>query len=74
MPKKTGFALQPPSKRLKGSRQGGLNAHKNGTAHEWTPEEAAVAGAKGGRALVKRKRDAELEALKSESGSSDTTA
>ena len=29
-------------------RKGGKEAHRRGTAHEWTPEEAAIAGRKGG--------------------------
>jgi general stress protein YciG len=28
--------------------QGGIAAHRKGTAHEWTPDEAKVAGRKGG--------------------------
>lgn len=28
--------------------RGGRNAHRNGTAHEWTVDEARVAGRKGG--------------------------
>lgn len=37
---------------------GGKAAHKKGTAHEWTSEEARLAGRKGGMASHRRKREA----------------
>lgn len=36
-------------KMLEIASKGGRAAHKAGTAHEWTKEEAKEAGAKGGR-------------------------
>jgi hypothetical protein len=38
-----------PDKRSEIARQGGYAAHEAGTAHEFSPEEARVAGAKGGQ-------------------------
>ena len=32
------------------ARKGGMAAHEKGTAHEWTSEEARMAGRKGGEA------------------------
>lgn len=46
--KAQGFASMTPSKRQAIARLGGIAAHKVGTAHEFTPEEARVAGRKGG--------------------------
>jgi general stress protein YciG len=37
-------------KRRQIASMGGKAAHKQGTAHQWTTEEARAAGAKGGRA------------------------
>jgi uncharacterized protein len=46
--------MDPEKQRVIASR-GGLAAHREGAAHEFTPEEAAEAGAKGG-AVVSRDR------------------
>lgn len=46
-----GFAAlkaRNPEKMLEIARKGGIAAHKAGTAHEWTSEEAIEAGRKGG--------------------------
>lgn len=45
---KRGFAAMAPEKQREISRMGGRRAHQLGTAHEWTPAEAAEAGRKGG--------------------------
>jgi hypothetical protein len=50
MTARRGFALLPTDVRVARARQGGVAAHVQGTAHEWTKAEAAVAGAKGGKA------------------------
>jgi general stress protein YciG len=59
---------QIPSKRPRGfaamdrklvsdiARKGGRAAHAAGTAHEFTPEEARLAGGKGGRAIHRNRR------------------
>lgn len=39
----------PKEKQREIARLGGKAAHKAGTAHKWTPEEAREAGRKGGR-------------------------
>lgn len=40
--------------------QGGKEGHRQGVAHEWTPEEARLAGRKGGMAFhaPRRKKEA----------------
>ena len=38
------------------ARKGGIAAHKKGTAHEFTSEEARVAGIKGGTISARNKR------------------
>jgi uncharacterized protein len=59
-PKRRGFAAMDPERVREFARRGGLAAHRAGTAHEFTPEEARVAGRKGGLALQasRRKTDA----------------
>jgi general stress protein YciG len=39
-----------PEKQREIARKGGRAAHKKGTAHQWTSEEARIAGRKGGEA------------------------
>ena len=43
-----GFRAMDPAKQREIASKGGRAAHKKGTAHEWTREEAALAGSKGG--------------------------
>lgn len=45
-----GFASMSPEKQREIASKGGKAAHKKGTAHQFTPEEAAAAGRKGGLA------------------------
>lgn len=45
-----GFASMSPEKQREIASKGGRAAHVKGTAHEWTPDEARVAGRKGGQA------------------------
>lgn len=45
-----GFAGMDPAAQREIARAGGRAAHQSGHAHEFTPEEAAEAGRKGGRA------------------------
>ena len=42
-----GFAHMDKDRQKAISRLGGIAVHKRGTGHEWTPEEASVAGKKG---------------------------
>lgn len=48
---KRGFAAMDPQKQREIASKGGRAAHEKGTAHEFTPEEARVAGRKGGEAV-----------------------
>jgi general stress protein YciG len=51
-----GFASMDPEKRKAISSKGGKAAHAAGTAHEFTSEEARVAGRKGGLASHAKRR------------------
>lgn len=55
--RRQGFAALSREQRTAIASQGGRKAQQLGTAHRWSPEEAAVAGRKGGLAS-KRARDA----------------
>jgi len=46
-----GFASMDGEKQRQIARLGGKAAHRQGTAHEFTPEEARAAGRKGGEAV-----------------------
>jgi general stress protein YciG len=48
-----------PAQRREAARKGGLTAHALGSAHKWTPDEARIAGRKGGRSssMARRIRD-----------------
>ena len=48
---KRGFAAMVPQKQREIARRGGQTAHRKGTAHEFTSEEARVAGRRGGKAV-----------------------
>lgn len=45
-----GFAAMDPEKQKAIASKGGKAAHAQGTAHQWTPAEAKIAGRKGGSA------------------------
>jgi len=60
MASKRGFACISPERRSEIARKGGKAAHKAGTAHRFSPEEAQAAGRKG--AAVRLARKAEREA------------
>jgi general stress protein YciG len=53
---KRGFASMDPARQREIASRGGRAAHAKGTAHEWSPDEARVAGRKGGE-VVSRDRD-----------------
>lgn len=46
-----GFAAMDPARLRKIAREGGLAAHAEGKAHQFTSEEARQAGKKGGRSV-----------------------
>ena len=50
-----GFASMDKSKQREIARKGGKAAHAKGTAHQWTKEEATLAGRKGGTETGRRK-------------------
>lgn len=53
---KRGLALMSPEKRREIASQGGKTAHVQGTAHEWTSEEARIAGQKGAKVSHRKKK------------------
>src|SRR5438128_6197352 len=58
---KRGFASMDAAKQREIASKGGKAAHEKGTAHEFTPDEARVAGRKGGEAVSQdRKHMAEI--------------
>ena len=65
---KRGFASMDPAKQREIASKGGRAAHSKGTAHEFTSDEARVAGRKGGEA-VSRDR-AHMSAIGREGGHS----
>lgn len=48
--KRRGFASMDPEKQRNIAQKGGKAAHEKGTAHQWTSDEARIAGRKGGEA------------------------
>lgn len=53
--RKCGFATMSPEKRREISSKGGVAAHANGKAHQFTVEEARENGRKGGIVSAKRR-------------------
>jgi hypothetical protein len=53
-----GFASMPESQRRAIAAMGGRMAHRKGTAHQWTEDEARLAGSKGGRMAQARRQQA----------------
>jgi uncharacterized protein len=51
-----GFASMEKTKQREIASKGGKAAHEQGTAHEWTREEAREAGRKGGAASHRNRR------------------
>jgi general stress protein YciG len=48
--RRRGFAAMDPKKQREIASKGGRAAHEHGSAHEWTSDEARMAGRKGGGA------------------------
>lgn len=65
---KRGFASMDANRQREIASKGGRAAHQKGTAHEWTSDEARVAGRKGGE-VVSRDR-AHMAAIGREGGES----
>jgi uncharacterized protein len=51
-----GFAAMDEGKQRQIASKGGKAAHEKGTAHEFTPEEARMAGKKGGEAVSRNRQ------------------
>lgn len=49
--KRSGFASMDPDKQREIASKGGKTAHRKGTAHQWTSQEATEAGRKGGQTV-----------------------
>ncbi len=60
--RRRGFAAMDPKKQREIASKGGRAAHLHRTAHEWTSDEARLAGRKGGASG----RHEEAEALSSQ--------
>jgi general stress protein YciG len=50
-----GFASMDRARQREIAKMGGRAAHKKGTAHEWTSDEARIAGRKGGHLSRERR-------------------
>lgn len=50
-----GFAAMSPERQREIASQGGRAAHQQGVAHEWSAEEARMAGKKGGQVSGKKR-------------------
>ena len=55
-PESRGFAAMDGGKQRQIASKGGKAAHEKGTAHEFTPEEARLAGKKGGEAVSRNRQ------------------
>jgi general stress protein YciG len=56
VPRKRGFAAMTKQQVSEIARKGGIAAHATGAAHEFSVEEARIAGRKGGKASSLNKR------------------
>jgi general stress protein YciG len=72
--KRRGFAAMDPRKVSEIASKGGKAAHRAGTAHEFTPEEAREAGRKGGYATHAKRKAASSSESVSPAAPSSTTA
>ena len=71
--KRRGFAAMDPEARSELASKGGKAAHAQGTAHEFTPDEAREAGRKGGLASHRRRRELEAAVTRGETESTAST-
>src|SRR5438270_4111256 len=56
--KRRGFSAMDENKKREIARKGGIAAHRKGTAHKFTSEEAREAGRKGGRSAHRQSQQA----------------
>ncbi len=73
-PRPRGFAAMDPAKVSEIARKGGKAAHAAGTAHEFSPDEARIAGKKGGLAPHSRRGTQKPEGEQSASAATDSAA
>jgi uncharacterized protein len=59
--KDRGFAGMSPERQREIASRGGKAAHKKGTAHEWSREEAQSAGRRGGLRSHENRKNRSLE-------------
>lgn len=60
-----GFAAMDPERQRQIASEGGRAAHRQGVAHEWSADEARLAGRKGGQnSKGSRNRNASREEMK----------
>jgi general stress protein YciG len=64
--RKRGFAAMDPERQKEIASKGGRAAHAKGTAHEWSRDQARIAGKKGG--VVVSKDRAHMSAIGREGG------
>ena len=55
--KRRGFASMSPEVVREIARKGGIACHVSKTGHEWTKEEASIAGRKGGKESGRRRNE-----------------
>ncbi len=55
-----GFASMDPAKQREIASMGGKKAHESGHAHEFTSEEAKIAGRKGGKSRGQRQAEEQM--------------
>lgn len=60
--RRRGFAVLPIAQRKAIASRGGKAAHDQGTAYEWTSEQARAAGRKGGLSKGRREMEKRLAA------------
>lgn len=71
---KRGFASMDKELHREIASQGGVAAHKAGTAHEFTTEEAKKAGRKGGKANAERLRAKKSTISRSDDGKAEVSS
>lgn len=69
-----GFGSMDKDKQRAIASEGGKAAHRKGTAHQWTSEEARAAGRKGGLAYGKNRRKREAAAAAAAAAPFDANA
>ncbi len=58
--KTRGFASMTPERKKEVASKGGKAVHQKGVGYKWTPEEAKIAGRKGGMESRRKKNEAKI--------------